>query len=406
MADVKSLEHPTLKVPYEILNKKFRTAQKTLDREVSHVQQTANDIEKTLSDHQEVKAKDITSLLGGMVEKLQVLKRKAEESISEELAASNVCKRRLEHLKEHNVFTSNGNVSHGAINQWRRKRLDRMLVEYFLRNGYYNAAITLADKSDVKDLTNIDIFLMSREVEKSLANKETGKCLLWCHDNKSKLRKLKSNMEFNLRVQEFVELIRSDRRIDAIKHARKHFPSFEEEHLAAIQQVMALLAFPVNTVIAPYKALFDETRWDTLIEQFRQENYRLYQLASQSVFTVALQAGLSALKTPYPFSSTATFTQCYSDNGENRNPMCPVCQTDLNQLAESLPFAHCSQSRLYCHISGLPMNENNQPMMLPNGYIYGEQALEQMARENNGQIICPKTKEVFPFKKLEKVYVM
>ncbi|XP_018568004.1 macrophage erythroblast attacher isoform X2 [Anoplophora glabripennis] len=396
MADVKSLEHPTLKVPYEILNKKFRTAQKALDREVSHVQQAANEIEKTLSDCQEVKAKDITSLLGGMVEKLQVLKRKAEESISEELAASNVCKRRLEHLKDHNTLTPGGNISQGALNQWRRKRLDRMVVEYFLRNGYYNAAITLADRSDIKDLTNIDIFLTSREVEKSLANRETAKCLLWCHDNKSKLRKLKSNMEFNLRIQEFVELIRSDRRIDAIKHARKHFPSFEEEHLSTIQQVMALLAFPVTTVIAPYKALFDETRWDTLIEQFRQENYRLFQLASQSVFTVALQAGLSALKTP----------QCYSDNCENRNPTCPVCQPHLNDLAEHLPFAHCSQSRLYCHISGLPMNENNQPMMLPNGYIYGEQALEQMARENNGQIICPKTKEIFSFKKLEKVFVM
>lgn len=55
--------------------------------------------------------------------------------------------------------------------------------------------------------------------------------------------------------------------------------------------------------IAPYKALFDETRWETLIEEFRQENYRLFQLASQSVFTVALQAGLSALKTPYPFNA-------------------------------------------------------------------------------------------------------
>lgn len=54
-------------------------------------------------------------------------------------------------------------------------------------------------------------------------------------------------MEFKLRVQEFVELIRSDRRMEAIKHARKHFPSFEDEHLCTIQQVMALLAFPVNT---------------------------------------------------------------------------------------------------------------------------------------------------------------
>lgn len=84
------------------------------------------------------------------------------------------------------------------------------------------------------------------------------------------------------------------------------------------------------------------------------------------MFTVALQAGLSALKTP----------QCYSENGENRNPGCPVCQDYLNELAEPLPFAHCSQSRLYCHISGLPLNENNQPMMLPNGYVYGEQVCD------------------------------
>lgn len=54
-------------------------------------------------------------------------------------------------------------------------------------------------------------------------------------------------MEFNLRIQEFIELIRGDRRIEAIKHARKHFPSFEDEHLSTIQQVMALLAFPINT---------------------------------------------------------------------------------------------------------------------------------------------------------------
>ena len=60
-----------------------------------------------------------------------------------------VCKRRLEHLKEH----ASGNA--GAVAQWRRRRLDRMLVEYFLRRGYYGAATRLAHTSDLKDLTNI-----------------------------------------------------------------------------------------------------------------------------------------------------------------------------------------------------------------------------------------------------------
>ncbi|RZF38448.1 hypothetical protein LSTR_LSTR011938 [Laodelphax striatellus] len=366
MADVKSLEHPTLKVPYELLNKKFRSAQKQLDREVSHVQAAAQELERGLQG-ESVGASEISRLLGGMVEKLQVLKRKAEESISEELQVGYVCKRRLEHLKEH-----------AGGSQWRRRRLDRMLVEYFLRRGYYNAAT--------------HVFLVSREVEKSLAARETAKCLAWCHDNRSKLRKLQSSMEFNLRIQEFVELVRSDRRMDAVRHAWKYFSTYEEDmrRLQDIQHCMALLAFPANTEISPYKELLDEGRWEKLVEQFRQENYRLFQMASQSVFTVI---------------SLMRINQCYSVR-ENRNPSCPVCQDWLNVLAMPLPFAHCSQSRLVCHISGLPLNEHNQPMVLPNGYVYGERALKQMAADNNGQIICPKTKEVFSYKKVEKVYVM
>ena len=61
--------------------------------------------------------------------------------------------------------------------------------------------------------------------------------------------------------------------------------------------------------------MYDDHKWVELVEQFRAENYRLYQLSNQSVFTVALQAGLSALKTPL----------CYRPLND-RNYECPVCQ--------------------------------------------------------------------------------
>ena len=57
-------------------------------------------------------------------------------------------------------------------------------------------------------------------------------------------------------------------------------------------------------------------------------------------------------------------------------------------------------------MSGKPLNEHNVPMMLPNGYVYGEQALNKMARENDGNIVCPRTKEVFTLSAALKVYVM
>jgi hypothetical protein len=47
------------------------------------------------------------------------------------------------------------------------------------------------------------------------------------------------------------------------------------------------------------KALLDETRWTRLIEQFRLDMFKLYQMGQQSKFTAVLQSGLSALKTPF-----------------------------------------------------------------------------------------------------------
>lgn len=117
---------------------------------MSHVQAVSNELEKSLkTDGSYVATGEISKLLGGVVARLQVLKRKAQESIAEELQAGMVCKRRLDHLKDH------ANTSPSAVNQWRRQRLDRMLVEYFLRKGYYKTATKLADSSELRDLTNI-----------------------------------------------------------------------------------------------------------------------------------------------------------------------------------------------------------------------------------------------------------
>ncbi|XP_063561231.1 E3 ubiquitin-protein transferase MAEA isoform X1 [Gorilla gorilla gorilla] len=350
---LKVQEYPTLKVPYETLNKRFRAAQKNIDRETSHVTMVVAELEKTLSGCPAVDS--VVSLLDGVVEKLSVLKRKAVESIQAEDESAKLCKRRIEHLKEHSSDQP------AAASVWKRKRMDRMMVEHLLRCGYYNTAVKLARQSGIEDLVNIEMFLTAKEVEESLERRETATCLAWCHDNKSRLRKMKSCLEFSLRIQEFIELIRQNKRLDAVRHARKHFSQAEGSQLDEVRQAMGMLAFPPDTHISPYKDLLDPARWRMLIQQFRYDNYRLHQLGNNSVFTLTLQAGLSAIKTP----------QCYKEDGSSKSPDCPVCSRSLNKLAQPLPMAHCANSRLVCKISGDVMNENNPPMMLPNGYVYG-----------------------------------
>uniref|UniRef100_A0A9L0SCT9 E3 ubiquitin-protein transferase MAEA n=1 Tax=Equus caballus TaxID=9796 RepID=A0A9L0SCT9_HORSE len=321
---LKVQEYPTLKVPYETLNKRFRAAQKNIDRETSHVTMVVAELEKTLSSCPAVDS--VVSLLDGVVEKLSVLKRKAVESIQAEDESAKLCKRRIEHLKEHSSDQP------AAASMWKRKRMDRMMVEHLLRCGYYNTAVKLARQSGIEDLVNIEMFLTAKEVEESLERRETATCLAWCHDNKSRLRKMKD--------------------------------------------------------------LLDPARWRMLIQQFRYDNYRLHQLGNNSVFTLTLQAGLSAIKTP----------QCYKEDGSSKSPDCPVCSRSLNKLAQPLPMAHCANSRLVCKISGDVMNENNPPMMLPNGYVYGYNSLLSIRQDD--KVVCPRTKEVFHFSQAEKVYIM
>lgn len=131
------------------------------------------------------------------------------------------------------------------------------------------------------------------------------------------------------------------------------------------KSIVKILLF-LETELEPYKTLFDPQRWSDLIISFRLENYRIFQIPTQSVLSVAVQTGLSALKTP----------QCYSTN--SKNPNCPVCQPNINEMAENLPFSHCAQSRLMCRVTKKPLNEYNLPMMLPNGQIFGQQVRGDM----------------------------
>lgn len=58
-----------------MLNKRFRTAQKVIDREVSLVVSATNDLTSSLGSVP-VKVGEITGFLDGVVQKLQSLKRK------------------------------------------------------------------------------------------------------------------------------------------------------------------------------------------------------------------------------------------------------------------------------------------------------------------------------------------
>lgn len=265
---------------------------------------------------------------------------------------------------------------------WNKTRLDRVIVDYLLREGMTKSAKRVAEEGgievgisgcvcvhwckghcihicSVKDMVDIQLFAQSEKIEQALRNHSCKECLSWCSENKSSLRKMKSTLEFNLRLQEHIELARSSRGLDAIAYANKYLTPWKTTEEKRIGQAMGLLAYKSDTQCQPYKDMYDPSRWQELIDQFRADFYALCSLTSHPLLSITLQAGLSALKTP----------QCYEH--ENQNVNCPICDNQtLGSLAEKLPLSHHVNSTIVCRISGKIMNEDNPPMLLPNGTVY------------------------------------
>ena len=268
---------------------------------------------------------------------------------------------------------------------------------------------------NIEKLVNMEIFLSVRDVEISLRQHSTSKALAWCAENRSRLKKHRSNFEFNLHMQDFVEMIKRGQRKEALEFARKHFRQVDQEQLPDLQKMMLLLGFrDLQQLPVKYRSLLSDNRWYELVENFRQDAFKLFQIQSASLFSLVLQAGLSALKTQYEllfcklrfFYNLFFSSSCFSVQQIERSVLCPVCHPSLNRIAAQLPSSHHSQSKIRCRLTGLIMNDNNPPLVLPNGHVYSTRGLMEQARRNNFEVTCPVTGETFRFQQCEKLFLM
>ncbi|VDK61033.1 unnamed protein product [Cylicostephanus goldi] len=192
-------------------------------------------------------------------------------------------------------------------------------------------------------------------------------------------------------------------------YIRKHLGTLKDGWCEDAMKLMGLIALRGHNDIPAYKELLSDHRWQRLADLYREEVFALYQLPHQSAFAMCLQCGLSAYKTPH----------C-SPGGVER---CPTCQPCAYALAEGLPYAHTVNSRLVfdfwsfashltafclyrliCAYSGEALNEENHPMMMPDGRVYGEKAIRELQVDN--MVRCPRTGAMIPIEQVLKLYVL
>ena len=156
---------------------------------------------------------------------------------------------RLAHLQQLSNYES---LDDPGFERWSRTRLDRLLVDYMIRQGMNETGKALAQEKNIEELVDLDVFAECHRISDALLNGSSAACLAWCTDNRSALRKIESGLEFELRLQEYIELIRDGRSFAAVTYMRKHLVPHADRFLSTIQRASALLAFPATTTTEPF----------------------------------------------------------------------------------------------------------------------------------------------------------
>ncbi len=285
---------------------------------------------------------DVLRSIDAMVARMRGVKRKLEACAEEEVRIFHQVDARTAHLAELAGMQTLDDVAYEA---WSRRRLDRLLVDYLLRQGYgasASALVAAADEEDaeqrtptdhksgtssgrLRDLVDIDTFASMAQIrQRLLRDHSVTEALAWCVDNKKELRKMDSKLEFMLRFQQFIELVRTqdpERLTEAIAHGRRFLSPLLAVYPEECLQASALMCYPPAEAPEEYAPLWSDDRWTMLADLFTSTHNQLLSLPSVPLLHLALSSGLSALKTPACHASrTGSVIAAYTSSSAAANP--------------------------------------------------------------------------------------
>ncbi|CAI5733776.1 unnamed protein product [Peronospora farinosa] len=451
------LSYPLVRVPFERANKSFRLYHKQLTRELAQAVTQIKALDNGNNqqpDHQidiDAAVKKLTEL----AKTLQSLKQSATSNVLEQQNDLENCAKRTRYLKIQQDTKIGGDSSmficqtdEGSIN-------DRLIADYLLGQGYLKSAKIMEDNKNIGYLLDYDLHAECQAVLTDLRDFHTEKAIAWCSQNGTRLRRLQSLLEFHLRLQDFVEYIRSRKPLEAVQYARTYLaplaiqPDNQDLRDAAIGEIqiaMATLAFesPEKCSIEAYERVFAVDRWLMLEKMFRKTFNDVYRMHDPPSLCIALHAGLSTLNTRachlirdsnlkarlgnengevqlkpstalQPKSNdSASCSQEASGSKKRKHartetpvPICPACTEVGSQLCTGLPFAYHPHSRLVCRVMGCVMDEHNPPFVLPNGRVYSKQGIELLTqRSSDGMIKCVDTHDIFSPSDVKPIYIL
>lgn len=262
--------------------------------------------------------------------------------------------------------------------------LNQAIVEHLLRHGAIDVAKELIRESNLtlKD-EHFQYFVDVDKILNSLRNKDTKPALAWAIKNQSKLRNIKSSLEFRLHRLNIIELLKQgiSQQNNIIHYAREYLSVFGHEFPEEVQYLMGSMAYLSYGIDAsPYKSILEPINYEEVEQIFMSDACALLGCSRRSPIAIAIDGGAIALP------PLINMNQMMVKQGIQH----------VYRLKDELPIEIDLGPKLHFHsIFSCPIlkqqaTDNNPPMRLVCGHVISREAVHKIySQTQTGKLKCP-----------------
>lgn len=249
-------------IPYELLRRNVKQVHKLIEKESAVLQGLFKELDKLLESQELEQDKAALVKLNEIIKKVEIFEKKINRRSDEELKLLERIHVRLKFFEELEESKASGNVS--RLTEWYQKYTNVLIGDYLIRNDQvrssaepesggddgsiddklWNPGVVFLKQQQLDRLLDYDILLAANRISKSLTEDHDMQPLLhWIGENRTFLKKNCSFLEFEARLQEYVELLKQRNYKGAISCFQKFLLQFAESNYADLKLASGLLVF-------------------------------------------------------------------------------------------------------------------------------------------------------------------
>ncbi|EMG46017.1 hypothetical protein G210_3750, partial [Candida maltosa Xu316] len=356
------------KVPVELIKKNFKNIQKLIEKQKKQLTDDITKIKKVSS----LSASAKLELIQKLIKNFENFQKKLTNSIKKDEEFRERLITRLENLQTLEQFAISSestededeadkllDLHNPNLINWYRDQTNLLIIDYLIKSNTRtdeNIGLMLLNslaKNNPKlmKLIDYDLYESFNQVFVSIMNDHDLTLIIaWFNENRNSLKKINSNLEFEINYCKFLTLIEKGDINEAINFSRENLSSYGNKenypdsnntnHLSNLERLKGLggllvfrsmeqeensedLTFSnklmINSIqFKEYQKLLSNERWESLSQCFIENFTKLYGITKNYPIYIYLSAGLSSLKTKscYHNSENTIFKDANEDNEE------------------------------------------------------------------------------------------